>query len=92
MPITVKTVKTSGDLRAFVKFPLELYKDCPYYVPNLYLDELSTLDPSKNPMGKYSKSEKYLAFNEKGEIVGRVAAIINEIANRDWNHAEVRFG
>ena len=92
MPITVKTVESRKDLRAFVKFPLKLYKDCPYYVPGIYMDELSTLDMSKNPMGKYSKSEKYLAYNEKGEIVGRVIAIINEIANRDWNHAEVRFG
>ena len=92
MPVTVKTVKSRGDLRAFVKFPLKLYKGCPYYVPNLYVDEMSTLDMSKNPMGKYAKCEKYLAYNEKGEVVGRVAAIINEIANRDWNHAEVRFG
>ena len=92
MPITVKKVESRRDLRAFVKFPLKLYRNCPYYVPNLYMDEMSTLDMSKNPMGKYSKCEKFLAYNEKGEIVGRVAAIINEIANRDWNHAEVRFG
>ena len=92
MPVTVKTVQTKKDLKAFVKFPLKLYKGCPHYVPGLYMDEMSTLDMSKNPMGKYSKSEKYLAYNEKGEIVGRVMAIINEIANRDWNHAEVRFG
>ena len=92
MPVTIKTVESRKDLRAFVKFPLKLYKDCPYYVPGIYMDEMSTLDVSKNPMGKYSKSEKYLAYNEKGEIVGRVIAIINEIANRDWKHAEVRFG
>ena len=92
MPVTIKTVQSRSELKAFVKFPLELYKDCPYYVPNLFLDEMSTLDMSKNPMGKYAKFEKYLAYNEKGKIVGRVAAIINEIANRDWDHAEVRFG
>ena len=92
MPVTIKTVESRKDLRAFVKFPLKLYKDCPYYVPGIYMDEMSTLDVSKNPMGKYSKSEKYLAYNENGEIVGRVIAIINEIANRDWKHAEVRFG
>jgi hypothetical protein len=92
MPVTVKTVQTKSERKAFVKFPLKLYKGCPYYVPGLYLDEMSALDMSKNPMGKYSKFEMYLAYNEKGEIVGRVAAIINEIANRDWNHAEVRFG
>ncbi len=92
MSVTVKAVETRKELRQFVKFPLRLYKDCPHYVPGLFSDEMTTLDPAKNPMGKYSKCEKYLAYNEKGEIVGRVAAIINEIANRDWNHAEVRFG
>ena len=92
MSITVKTVETKKELREFVKFPLKLYKDCPHYVPGIYSDEMTTLDPSKNPMGNYSKSQKFLAYNEKGEIVGRVIAIINEIANRDWKHAEVRFG
>jgi hypothetical protein len=56
------------------------------------MDEMSSLDMTKNPMGKYAKCEKFLAYNEHGEIVGRVAAIINDIANRDWNHREVRFG
>ena len=92
MPVTIKTVESRKDLRAFVKFPLKLYKDCPHYVPSLFMDELASLDMEKNPMGKYVQCEKYLAYNEKGEIVGRVAAIINDIANRDWNHREVRFG
>ena len=91
MPVTIKTVRTRAELRAFVKFPLKLYKDCPYYVPGLYMDEMGTLDPDKNPMVKYCKFERFLASKD-GKIVGRVAAIINEIANRDWKHAEVRFG
>lgn len=91
MSVTVKTVETKAQLKAFVKFPLELYKGCPYYVPNLYLDEMSTLDMAKNPMGKYCKSRKFLAYKD-GKLAGRCIAIINEIANRDWNHAEVRFG
>ena len=91
MPVSIKTVETKAELKAFIKFPLGLYKDCPYYVPNIYMDELSTLDMDKNPMGKYSKSRKFLAYKD-GKLVGRVMAIINEIANRDWNHSEVRFG
>ncbi len=91
MSVTIKTVQTRAELRAFVKFPIGLYKDCPYYVPGLYSDELSTLDPRKNPMGKYSKQALFLAYKD-GKLAGRVAAIINEIANRDWKHAEVRFG
>ena len=91
MSVTVKEVQSRKELRQFVKFPLRLYKDCPYYVPSIYLDEMSTLDPAKNPMCRYSKFARFLAYKD-GEIVGRVAAIINEIANRDWNHQEVRFG
>ena len=91
MSVTIKTVDSKRDLRTFIKFPLTLYKDCPYYVPNIYLDELTTLDPKKNPMGKYSRSRKFLAYKD-GKVVGRVIAIINEIANKNWNHKEVRFG
>lgn len=91
MSVVIKTVETKADLRKFVKFPLSLYKNCPFYVPNIYVDEMSTLDPGKNAMGKYSKSRKFLAYKD-GKIAGRVIAIINEIANRDWNHKEVRFG
>jgi len=91
MPVSIVTVQNKKQLKAFVKFPLQLYKDCPYYVPGIFADEMSTLDPSKNPMGKYSKTRLFLAYKD-GKLVGRVAAIINEIANKNWNHQEVRFG
>lgn len=91
MSVIIQPVESRKQLRAFVKFPLELYKGCPYYVPNIYLDEMSALDPEKNPMGKYSRSRKFLAYKD-GKLVGRVIAIINEIANKNWNHQEVRFG
>ncbi len=91
MSIEIVQVKTRKQLRAFIKFPLSLYKGCPHYVPSLYLDEMSALDENKNPMCKYASFAKFLAYKD-GKLAGRVAAIINEIANRDWNHAEVRFG
>ena len=71
MPVTIKTVQSRADLRNFVKFPLHLYKDCPYYVPGLFMDEMGTLDPKKNPMGKYARWELFLAYKD-GKIAGRV--------------------
>jgi len=91
MSVVIKTVESKEDLKTFVTFPLQLYKDCPYYVPNMYADEIASLDPLRNAMGKYSLSRKFLAYKD-GKVVGRIAAIINRIANKDWNHAEVRFG
>ena len=90
MSVIIKEVQSRKELRDFVRFPIRLYKDCPHYVPNLYLDEMHALT-EKNPMTRYSKTAKFLAYKD-GELCGRVMAIINEIANRDWNHAEVRFG
>ena len=91
MSVEIKKVASKSQLKTFIKFPLELYKDCPYYVPNIFMDEMSTLDMSKNPMGKYAKTQLFLAYKD-GKVAGRVIAIINEIANRDWDHKEVRFG
>lgn len=91
MSVIVKTVESRKEFKDFIRFPLTLYKDCPYYVPNLYLDEAKMLDPRRNAMDRYSLSRKFLAYKE-GRVVGRVAAIINHLANEKWDHREVRFG
>lgn len=91
MSVEIREVKTKRDFVKFVKFPLRMYRHHPQYVPDLYIDSIANLDADKNPMGKYSKFTKFLAFKD-GKVVGRVAAIINEIANESWNHKQVRFG
>lgn len=91
MTVTVKTVDSKKDLRSFVNFPIALYKDMPGYVPGLFIDEMNTLDSSKNPAYDFCESRLFLAY--KGdELVGRVAAIINKKANARWDHQEVRYG
>ena len=91
MGVQLKQVLTKKDLKKFVEFPNRLYKGNPYFVPKLYMDEIATLDPAKNPAYVFSESALWLAYRD-GEIVGRVAAIINRRANEKWNHREVRFG
>ena len=91
MAVILKQVLSRRDLRKFVDFPNRLYKGNPYFVPKLFTDEIATLDPKKNPAYDFSESRLYLAYKD-GEIVGRVAAIINHKANEKWNHKEMRFG
>ena len=91
MALSIKKVSTRAELRSFVEFPNRLYKGNPYYVPKIFLDEVNTLSPSKNPAFEFSEAALYLAFRD-GDIVGRVAAIVNNKANEKWNHKEVRFG
>ena len=92
MSVSVRKVESKKDLLEFVEFPIRLYRDVPYYVPSLVLDELATLDPTKNPASEFCSHALFLAEDESGRTVGRVAAIINTIANRDWDHSEVRYG
>ena len=91
MAVQISQVLTRKDLKKFVGFPNRLYKGNPYFVPKLFMDETATLDPKKNPAYVFSEAALYLAYRD-GEIVGRVAAIINRKANEKWNHKEVRFG
>lgn len=91
MSVTIKRVLDKNSLRKFIRFPEKLYRHNPYYVPALVFDETNTLDPSKNPGSAFCKSELYLAYKDD-QLVGRVAAIVNEKANEQWDHKEVRFG
>lgn len=91
MSLNIFQVKNRKELRAFVDFPNKLYKGVPYYVPKLRIDEISTLDPTKNPAYEFSEAALYLAYKD-GLIVGRVAAIVNHKSNAKWGHKEVRFG
>lgn len=89
--ITLKEVKTKKDLKKFIEFPNDLYKDNPYYVPSLYSDEYNHLKEGKNPALKYCDLIMYLAYNQDGEIVGRVAGIINKSFNEEKNVLQARF-
>lgn len=91
MSVEIKEVKTRSELRAFVNFPEKLYRDNPYYIPPLEFDQLDTLDQKKGAAQQFCDSALYLAYKD-GELVGRVAAIVNRLANEQWNHKEVRFG
>ena len=91
MSLQIKKVSTKRELNIFVRFANRLYKGNKYYVPAMPMDEINTLDPSKNAAYEFSEAELYLAYKGK-EVVGRVAAIINHKANEAWKVKQVRFG
>ena len=78
-------------MRTFVRFNYELYKNCPYAVPDLLEDTLETLDARSNPAFNFCSAAFFLAHKD-GRVVGRVAAIVNTRANERWGQQEVRFG
>lgn len=91
MAITIKKVETRKDLDAFIKFTNRLYKGNAFFVPNLHLDMLNTLDKRKNPAFEFCEADYFLAYKD-GKVAGRIAAIINQRANAAWGKKETRFG
>ncbi len=91
MNILLKEVKNKRDLKKFVKFPFKLYKNCPQWVPPVFLDEINTLSPKKNPAFDYCECKLWLAY-KNGKLLGRIAGIINKKYIDIWNKKAARFG
>ena len=88
--IKVKQVLNSSDLELFIKFPMELYKGNPYYVPPLINEEKSIWVKEENPALQYSEAAQFLAYKGKN-IVGRIAVMINHKEEKDLGIRKVRF-
>ena len=90
MAVEIRKVNSRSELKRFIRFNYEFYKENKYAVPDLYDDMLNTFSPSKNAAFEFCEADYFLAYRE-GKIVGRVAAIINHRANEQWNKRTVRF-
>ena len=87
--VEISEVQTEGELRAFVKFPFRLYEGNPYWVPPLIRDEIRTLQ--RNPAFDHCLKKYWLAKRD-GQIVGRIAGIINHAENKKFGTSTARFG
>lgn len=84
--IDIVEVKTPKQQKEFALFPLSLYRDCPYYIPNLQVSERGIFK-SNNPD---QKSVFFLAY-QKDVLVGRIGGIINNLYNEKMGVKQVRF-
>jgi ribosomal protein S18 acetylase RimI-like enzyme len=89
--IEIKEITTIKDLKAFVRFPFELYAGNPYWVPALRSDDLNTMRKDKNPAFEFCEAKYWLAY-KNGHVVGRVAGIINHRHIEKWGQPYARFG
>lgn len=91
MTVELREVTTLRQLKTFIRFPLVLYKDNPYYVPALYNDELNTLRWDRNPAFEDARARYWLAYRD-GRVAGRIAAMIIPKHERKWGQNLMRFG
>lgn len=70
-------VQSRRDLRRFIDYPYRLHRDAPYWVPPLRLDMADTLSPKKNPFFAHGRLQAFVAVDDTGKVVGRIAGIVN---------------
>ncbi|HEY1054286.1 MAG TPA: hypothetical protein VGE24_04100, partial [Emticicia sp.] len=65
--------------REFLAFPAWLYKGNPYWIRPLDDDIEKVFNPKKNPLLQADNCIRWLAINDQGQTVARVAAFINPL-------------
>lgn len=85
----VVEVKTRKDLRRFVAFPDELYRNYPQYVPALHANQLRLL--TRGATLAYCSRKMWMVL-DGNKVVGRICAIINPRYNERYQTRRVRFG
>ena len=68
------------DARAFIRFPFELYRDCPQWVPPLMPDMRAALNKKHYPFYRHSEADFFVAESE-GQVLGRITALDNRRYN-----------
>ncbi len=88
--IEIITVSNKKQLNQFIKFPWKIYKDDPHWVPPLLMD-IKKRFKSSFSFFNFGQQECYLAYKD-GELVGRIAAIKNDLYNETHKDKTGFFG
>jgi len=91
MNITIKEAVSTKEIKDYVLFSFELYKDNPYWIPPIINEEIETFDKTKNPALQTAECHLYLAY-KNNKIVGKIAAIVNWDEVNLLDKKKVRFG
>ena len=70
-------VSSRRQLRQFINFPYTFYRGHPHWVPQLRKEIRHTLNRKKNAFFEHGDMAFFLALNDAGDVVGRIASIRN---------------
>ncbi len=91
MIVEIREVVTRSEIKRFVEFQNNLYRDNKYFIPALLGDEIDTLSKQKNPAFERCEAIYFMAYVD-GRAVGRIAGIINHLVNEKDGAKRARFG
>ena len=79
----------TANIDEFIDYPFELYKDNPYFAPELKKDTKFLL--TKHPIWLRATRVLFVA-KRHSKVVGRIAAIVNKIHDEHWQERAGFFG
>lgn len=90
--VTIEKVDTTNksQVKRFVQFYYDLYKDCPQWVPPLYVDAYLPLNRKKHPFFQHSEGDFFLALRD-GQVVGRIFVGENKPFNQYHQTKKAQF-
>jgi len=87
----IEEVKNKKDLKKFVFFPEKLYKNNPFWVPPLWIDEIKSYSIKNNPILFNSDFTLLLAY-AGGSVVGRNLVYVDRKFNQYYHSKTGLFG
>ena len=79
--VQISPVRSELELMTFIRFPWEVYRGDPYWVPPLISERRGFLDRARSPFFQHARAEYFLA--RRGEkVVGTIAAFTNDRYNQ----------
>ena len=90
--VTIEKVDTGdkSQVKRFVRFYYDLYRDCPQWVPPLFMDAYLPLNRKKHPFFEHSEADFFLAVRD-GKVVGRICAAENKRFNEYHKTKKAHF-
>ena len=84
-------VGSSAELKRFINFPYDFYKEDPNLIPPLRVELKNQFNPKTNPLLDHCTYQLFLLLNED-KVIGRIAAFIDHLAVDFWNEKVGLFG
>jgi GNAT superfamily N-acetyltransferase len=78
--VRIVPVTTEEQRRDFARFAWRIYKNDRYWVPPIFTDRLTLLNPQKHPFHEHGSAQLFLAMRGT-EIVGTISAHVNHRHN-----------
>ena len=87
--VEIRQIEGRRDIKKFVKFAWDIYKDDPYWVPPIISEQMKFL--TRGPFFEIGEVAYFLAYRD-GQIVGRISAQINRQHNEYYGDRKGFFG